>query len=212
MLHEILDRIHQRLAVVELSAATASSRAGLSKDAIRNLERAVEQGKDAGASTTTLTKLAPVLGTTASWLIDGSGPEENSEVPLMGYVGAGAEVEPENEQVPAEGLDQIALPIQVPSDMIAFKVRGDSMLPAFKDGSIIVVRREQQRSLESFYGEEAAVRTSDGRRFIKTIMRGRDGYVNLMSWNARAIEDVRLEWIGEIFAILPPSAMSRAFR
>lgn len=212
MLKEILERIHQRLDAVGLSASAASAKAGLSKDAIRNIERAVEHGKDAGASTTTLTRLAPILETSASWLIDGSGPEMETrfEVPLMGYVGAGAEVEPDNEQVPTEGLDQITLPIPVPPDMIAFKVRGDSMLPAFKDSAIIVVHREQQKPLESFYGEEAAVLTADGRRFIKTIIRGRDGYVNLMSWNAKSIDDVKLVWIGEIFAILPPAAFRKA--
>lgn len=52
----------------------------------------------------------------------------------------------------------------------------------------------------------SGVRTSDGRRFIKTIMRGADG-VNLMSWNAAPIEDVKLEWIGEIFAVLPRQAL-----
>lgn len=145
----------------------------------------------------------------------GEGPETDSHgsvVPLMGYLGAGAEVDPDFEQVPPEGLDQIHLPILVPDDMIAFKVRGDSMLPAFKDGAIIVVYREQMRPLEAFYGEEAAVRTSDGRRYIKTIMRGRDGLVNLFSWNASPIEDIHLEWIGEIFAVLPPAALRKSVR
>ncbi len=85
------------------------------------------------------------------------------------------------------------------------------MLPVFKDGAIIVVYREQKRPLEAFYGEEAAVRTRDGRRFIKTIMRGPDG-VNLFSWNAPPIENVSLEWIGEIFAIIPPLAMKKVHK
>lgn len=76
MLKDILARIQQRLEATNQSAAAASAKAGLSKDAIRNIERAVEQEKEAGASTQTLLKLAPVLGTTASWLIEGNGPEE----------------------------------------------------------------------------------------------------------------------------------------
>lgn len=207
MLKDILDRIHKRLEVVGLQAATASARAGLSKDAIRNIERAVEQGKDAGASTSTIIKLAPILGTTASWLIEGVGPEEQVEVPIMGYLGAGAEIEPEFEQTPPEGLDHVTLPFPLPADMIAFEVRGDSMLPAYKNGHVIIVYRDQKKPLESFYGEEAAVRTSDGRRFIKTIMRGASGLVNLLSWNAAPIENVRLDWVGEIFATLPRSSI-----
>lgn len=86
------------------------------------------------------------------------------------------------------------------------------MLPAFKDGNIIVVYREQKRALESFYGEEAAVRTADGRRFIKTIMRGADGTVSLLSFNAEPIENVRLEWVGEIFGTFPQSSLRRVAR
>lgn len=72
MLKAILDRIESRLQALGLSASTASVMAGLSKDAIRNLQRAVEAGKeDAGASTTTILKLAPILKTSASWLIEG---------------------------------------------------------------------------------------------------------------------------------------------
>jgi phage repressor protein C with HTH and peptisase S24 domain len=133
-------------------------------------------------------------------------------VPLMGFVGAGAEVEPDFEQVPADGLDQIAVPFPLPAEMIALEVRGDSMLPQYRDGTIIIAYREQRRAVESFYGEEACVRTSDGRRFIKTIMRGEGNTVNLISWNASPIEGARLEWIGEIFSVFPASAMRRAAR
>ncbi len=86
------------------------------------------------------------------------------------------------------------------------------MLPVFKDGHVIVVYREQKKPIEAFYGEEAAVRTSDGRRFIKTIMRGQGNTVNLFSWNAQPIENVKLEWVGEIFGTFPQSSLRRVTR
>lgn len=125
-----------------------------------------------------------------------------SYVPLMGYVGAGAKIEPDFGEMSPDGLGVIEVPFPMPADMVAFRVRGDSMLPVYREGHIIIVYRNQTKPLEAFYGEEAVVQTSDGRRFIKTIMRGAEG-VNLVSWNATPLEDVKLKWIGEIFAILP---------
>lgn len=148
------------------------------------------------------------------WLIAGRGSVFEagpSIVPVVGYLGAGAEVEPDYEQVPPEGLEQVEVPFPLPDDMIAFRIRGDSMLPVYKHDAIVIVYKEQQKPLEAFYGEEAAVRTSNGRRFIKTIMRGNPG-VNLISWNAAPIENVQLEWIGEIFATLGPSAQRKIGR
>jgi phage repressor protein C with HTH and peptisase S24 domain len=127
-------------------------------------------------------------------------------VPLMGYIGAGAEIEPEFEQTPPDGLDQIWVPFPMPEEMIALEVRGVSMLPIYKPGHVVICYAQQKRPLEAFFGEEAAVRTSDGRRFLKTVMRGAEG-VNLMSFNAPMIENVSLEWIGEIFAVLPKTSV-----
>lgn len=130
-------------------------------------------------------------------------------VPLMGYIGAGAEIMPEFEQVPPEGLDQIHVPFPLPAEMIALEVRGDSMLPVYKEGHVIIVYKEQKRPTHAFYGEEAAVRTGDGRRFLKTIMRGAGNAVTLMSFNAGPIENVQLDWIGEIFATIPRLQVKR---
>lgn len=129
-----------------------------------------------------------------------------SYVPLMGYVGAGGKIEPDFGEMSPDGLGVIEIPFSMPADMVAFRVRGDLMLPVYREGHIIIVYRNQTKPLEAFYGEEAVVQTSDGRRFIKTIMRGADG-VNLVSWNATPIEGVKLEWIGEIFAIFPRQAL-----
>lgn len=130
-------------------------------------------------------------------------------VPIMGYLGAGAEVEPEFEQVPPEGLDHVDLPFPVPDEMIAFKVTGNSMLPVYRPDHIIIVYREQRKPIESFFGLEAAVRTTAGRRYIKTIERGVGG-IFLRSWNdIEPIGPVKLDWIGEIFATLPPAAVKR---
>src|SRR6516225_4435157 len=53
-------------------------------------------------------------------------------VPIMGRVGAGAVIEPENEQIPPEGLGDVELPFPISAETIAFEVAGDSMLPQYE--------------------------------------------------------------------------------
>jgi repressor LexA len=133
-----------------------------------------------------------------------------NSVPIMGRVGAGASIEPEHEQVPPEGLGEIELPFPIAEETIAFEVAGDSMLPKYENGDVIVVFREQRHPLSSFYGEEAAVRLKTGERYLKTIERGKSpSVVNLKSFNAKPIVGVKLEWIGEICLTLPRGQIER---
>jgi len=135
---------------------------------------------------------------------------ELNSVPIMGRVGAGAVIEPELEQVPPEGLGEIELPFPIAEETIAFEVIGDSMLPRYENGDIILVYREQRHPPSSFYGEEAAVRLKTGERYLKTIERGKSSsLVNLTSFNAKPINGVKLEWIGEICVTLPRGQIER---
>jgi repressor LexA len=135
---------------------------------------------------------------------------ELNSVPIMGRIGAGAVIEPEHEQVPPEGLGEIQLPFPIAEETIAFEVSGDSMLPKYENGDIIVVYREQRHPISSFYGEEAAVRLKTGERYLKTVERGKSpSVVNLTSFNAKPINGVKVEWIGEICLTLPRGQIAR---
>ena len=131
--------------VLGLSANRASDLAK-KPDAIRNLKRAVQNGDRRGVTTETLLALAPVLKTTAAWLLEGVGEGGSSTaVRVVGRIGAGAEILPEFEQIPPEGLFEIELPFPLPPDSVAFAVEGDSMWPRYDSGDVVICGKDAER-------------------------------------------------------------------
>ena len=186
-LEDVLFRIESRLKAVGLSAHAASL-AAKRPDAIRNLKRAVKNHDRRGVTTETLMALAPVLKTTAAWLLEGVGePTPGNIVQVVGRIGAGAEILPEFEQIPPEGLYEIEVPFPISNDAIAFQVEGGSMWPRYDPGDVIICWR-QGTNVDEVVGWEAAVRTTDGKRYLKRIQRGgSSGTFDLESHNAAPI-------------------------
>lgn len=138
-----------------------------------------------------------------SWLLledgamDGHGMSKDAQlIPVMGRVGAGAQIEPEFEQVGPEGLFEVEVAIPLPPDMIGFEVVGDSMYPRYDDGDVVICSRDGEPQAIT-HGDEAAVRTSDGRRYLKKVMRAGESF-DLESHNAPPIRGVGLEWASPV--------------
>lgn len=129
-IEDVLARVQRRLKYLDLSAQAASKAAGLSPDAIRNMERAVKTGGRQGVSTRTVAALAPVLKTSAGWLLEGGDEGGTTDsVPVVGYVGAGAAAILFGEgQGP---FDEVAAPEGSTEHTVAAEIRGESLGPLF---------------------------------------------------------------------------------
>lgn len=125
-----------------------------------------------------------------------------TEVRVVGRIGAGAEILPELEQLPPEGLFEIEVPFPVPENTLAFEVEGDSMWPRYDPGDVVLCWKEGTNAAEVI-GWEAAVRTDDGKRYLKRILQGsRAKLFDLESFNAPPIRNVRLQWISKVQAVV----------
>lgn len=141
-----------------------------------------------------------------AWILYEQGPmEAQNTVKIMGRIGAGAEISPEMEQVPEDGLEEIDLPFAVGLDAVAFEVSGTSMMPRYDPGAIVICSTTT-RDPEDFIGDEVAVRTTNGKRYLKKLRRGsKRGFYNLESFNDEAIENVRIAWLGEVLNVVSAS-------
>jgi hypothetical protein len=136
------------------------------------------------------------------WLYTGRGtPEKRSSAKIVGRIGAGAEIHPEFEQVPPEGLYEIDSDVPLPPEMIGFEVFGDSMKPRYDEGDIIICPAAGIALDNLRDGEEVALRTADGRRFLKKVFR-HNGLFTLGSHNADPIPDVAIVWASDVWTVI----------
>lgn len=152
-------------------------------------------------------------------------PPARTIVPIMGKAGAGGDIEPDFEQVPEDGIEQIELPATAAiassqaSDPIGFRVVGDSMYPRFSDGDILIVERDQPWSTDSMIGDQAVVLAYDeegrSRRYVKRIMPGKKkGTFNLESIDREVptLRDCYIRWASPVRVIIPNIGRKRIAR
>jgi SOS-response transcriptional repressor LexA len=215
MLRDVLERIEQRLAAVGLSATAASRVAGLSEDAIRNMRRAAKEDARQGVSTRTISALAPVLQTTAGWLMEGRGPEELGEeasVAIVGMVGANPDGSVLFSTGQAAG-DRAPVPPGGSTGSAALEVRGSSMGDLAPEGSLIYFEDQRTPPTEDMLGDYVVAELDTGEVVVKRLLRGGGpGLYDLWSVTAPIRQGARVVWAAHITAIIPPRQARRIIR
>lgn len=153
-------------------------------------------------------RYAKAFKVSSGWLLYGEGeppahatPIEPRRVPLVGFVGAGAQMHLLREgQGP---FDEIQTKFAASEDTVAVEVRGES-LGSFFDRWLVFYDDVQQPVTPQLIGELCVIGLADGRVLIKKLKRGRHrGRFDLYSNVEPPIYDVSVEWAARVINMAP---------
>lgn len=153
-----------------------------------------------------LQRLADIANTTVERLLnlDDITNEMPDQIPVVGYVGAGATILPIDDHPQGQGIDFVERPPFVSGKAVAVEVRGDSLFPVAENGWKLVYAGDQTVVEEEVLNSLCVCQLEDGRVLVKRVLRGtKPLHYHLQSTNAPLIEDARLVWAAKVKAIIP---------
>ncbi|RWN66038.1 MAG: helix-turn-helix transcriptional regulator [Mesorhizobium sp.] len=192
-----------------LSASGLAKRAGLDSTAFNKSKRLSSDGRPRWPSTESLAKIIEATGASLdefTGLVEGRGkpgpgflPAQRSSVPLLGFAQAGAGGFFDDAGFPAgQGWDLIELPAQATETSYALQVQGDSMLPLYRNGDVLIV----EPGAATRKGDRVVVKTNAGEVMAKVLDRQTAKSIMLVSLNPdhpdRDIPMRDVEWVARI--------------
>jgi phage repressor protein C with HTH and peptisase S24 domain len=192
-----------------LSASGLARRAGLDSTAFNKSKRLSSDGRPRWPSTESLAKIIEATGASLdefTGLVEGRGkpvpeylPAPRSSVPLLGFAQAGAGGFFDDAGFPAgQGWDLIELPARATETSYALQVQGDSMLPLYRNGDVLIV----EPGATTRKGDRVVVKTSAGEVMAKVLDRQTANSIVLLSLNPdhpdRDIPMRDVEWLARI--------------
>jgi phage repressor protein C with HTH and peptisase S24 domain len=192
-----------------MSASGLAKRAGLDSTAFNKSKRRSSNGRPRWPSTESLAKIIEATGASLDeflGLVEGRSPQPSGalprqapSVPLLGFVQAGAGGFFDDAGFPAgQGWDLIELPSRTDDGSYALQVQGDSMLPLYRDGDVLIVRP----GATVRRGDRVVVKTREGEVMAKLLERQTSKSVELVSLNPehpkRELPMSDIEWVARI--------------
>jgi hypothetical protein len=130
----------------------------------------------------------------------GEGPIELATVPLVGYVGAGAQTHFFSDQ---GELDRVTAPENATESTSAVEIRGES-LGSFFDRWLIYYDDVRRPVTPDLVGKLCVVGLENGQILVKKIQRSRArGLFHLVSQTEGPILDVAIEWAAKVKSMVP---------
>ena len=190
-----------------LSASGLAKRAGLDSTAFNKSKRLASDGRPRWPSTESLAKIIEATGASLDEFMallnrksdDDALPVQRPTVPLVGFAQAGAGGFFDDSGFPVgHGWDLIELPAHSTAGSYALKVHGDSMLPLYRDGDVLIV--EPGATVRK--GDRVVVKTNAGEVMAKVLERQTARSVSLVSLNPehpnRELPVAEVEWVARI--------------
>ncbi len=193
-----LDRLAAR---AKLSPSGLAKRAGLDPTTFNRSKRITPDGRARWPSTESVAKALAATGTGVETFVSliGDNAGAAQAVPLIGFAEAGSGGYFDDGGFPVgKGWDEIAFPAVNDEHAYALEISGDSMLPAYRDGDVIIV----SPAAPVRRGDRVVVRTKEGEVLAKELKRQTKNTIELKSLNSDhpdrglAMEDVL--WIARI--------------
>jgi phage repressor protein C with HTH and peptisase S24 domain len=193
-----LDRLAARAG---LTASGLARRAGLDPTTFNKSKRVTPEGRPRWPSTESVSLSLAATDTTIDQFValitEGKGPTRS--VPLIGLAQAGAGGFFDDAGFPVgKGWDEISFPQIDDPHAYALEVAGDSMEPAYRDGTVIVV----SPAAPVRRGDRVVVKTRDGEVMAKELKRKTTKTVELRSFNPdhkeRTLDLADVLWIARI--------------
>ncbi|RUW91036.1 helix-turn-helix transcriptional regulator [Mesorhizobium sp. M7A.F.Ca.US.010.02.1.1] len=198
-----------------LSASGLAKRAGLDSTTFNKSKRLSSDGRPRWPSTESLAKIIEATGASLdefTSLIEGRPGISNgastsnaasvarrSSVPLLGFAQAGAGGFFDDAGFPVgQGWDLVELPAQSTESSYALQVQGDSMLPLYRNGDVLIV----EPGAVTRKGDRVVVKTTSGEVMAKVLERQSVKSIALVSLNPdhpdRDIPMRDVEWVARI--------------
>jgi phage repressor protein C with HTH and peptisase S24 domain len=199
---DIWNAVDRLAARAGLSASGLAKKAGLDPTTFNKSKRITPEGRPRWPSTESIAKSLGATGVTVDTfvsLITDRGGASTQSVPLLGLADAGANGHFDDSGFPTnKGWDEIAFPAVNDEHVYALEVSGDTLQPAYRDGTVMVV----SPSAPIRRGDRVVVKTRVGEVMVKELKRRTAKSVELRALNAnqaeRTLSVEEVAWIARI--------------
>lgn len=198
------DALDYALRTTGRSLLSVAEAAGVNYDQLKSLR----QGKSQTTNSDDAMKVAEAFGVTLDDFYAGRLSGASDAIPVVGHVGAGAEIDLFDAFEKGDGHYRIPCPPQIsPRDMVAVEVIGDSMSPVYRPGAVLFYTRAAMGIPTEAIGQICICEDDAGKVWVKQVKIGRDeGTFTLVSMHPdyEHRHGVRLKWAAPVRFSLPP--------